>query len=329
MTTAADQDRPIFIVGAPRSGTTLLQYMLRSHPEISLPTGESHFLIPLYRDQHAYGDLSRVENITRVLEAMEARSASFLHTDLHGLRFDIPTIARRLAESGCGSMRELISGLFQLNARGEGKTRWGDKTPYYVLQIPKLVEWWPHCQIIHLIRDGRDVALSMFERRHDFRAYNTYMVAKEWQNYVDRGRASGKTLDPTQYLEIRYEDMLADQKSALMRICDFLGATYSDELLEFKKAGIAGKTPLLQKPVQKNNRDKWRTQMSPRQISVFESVASDTLSACGYELATQSATLPLPTRALYRLHHRLTTKWFQRFGPKKKKWQPDAREQAS
>ncbi|MDV7391231.1 sulfotransferase, partial [Arthrospira platensis SPKY1] len=86
MTTAADQDRPIFIVGAPRSGTTLLQYMLRSHPEISLPTGESHFLVPLYRDQNAYGDLSRVENITRVLEAMEAQSASFLHTDLHGLR---------------------------------------------------------------------------------------------------------------------------------------------------------------------------------------------------------------------------------------------------
>ena len=57
---------PIFIVGAPRSGTTLLQYMLRSHPNISIPTGESHFFIPLLKNSKKYGDLNKLKNVKNV-----------------------------------------------------------------------------------------------------------------------------------------------------------------------------------------------------------------------------------------------------------------------
>lgn len=322
MTNSIQTNRPIFIVGAPRSGTTLLQYMLRSHPAISLPTGESHFIVPLYRKQGEFGDLSREENIRRVLEAMEAQSAEFLHTDLHGLRFDTATLARELAERGCHSMRDVISGLFAMNASGESKRRWGDKTPYYVLHIPKLLEWWPDAQIIHIVRDGRDVALSMFARRHDFRTYNVYHAAKQWEQYVATGQGFGEKLASAQYLELRYEDMLNDQASALRRICDFLGEAYSDDLLEFRKAGVAGKTPLLQKPVQKDNQDKWKTELPPWQIRVFESATADTLRKSGYALTTSGSRLPLPLRALFRWHNMIATAWFRRFGPKKVRWSP-------
>ena len=176
---------PVFIVGAPRSGTTLLQYMLRAHPALSLPTGESHFFIPLYRHAAQYGDLSQADNVRRVLRAMEAQSAEFLYTDLHGLKFDVETLTREFVTEGRRTIRDIITGLFEKNAVGEGKPRWGDKTPYYVLHIPKLLEWWPDAQIIHIVRDGRDVALSMFARRHDFGAYNTYLAAKQWAQYVE------------------------------------------------------------------------------------------------------------------------------------------------
>lgn len=82
-------NRPIFIVGAPRSGTTLLQYILRSHPGISMPTGESHFMIPLYRNAGKFGDLRQIENVRRVLHEMYRISANFLDTDLQGMKFDI------------------------------------------------------------------------------------------------------------------------------------------------------------------------------------------------------------------------------------------------
>lgn len=318
----AQHNGPIFIVGAPRSGTTLLQYMLRSLPVLSLPTGESHFFIPLYHNAEQYGDLSRLENVVRVLQAMELQSAEFLHTDLHGLRFDVEALAQEFVKEGRHSMRDIISGLFEKNAAGEEKPRWGDKTPYYVLHIQKLLEWWPDAQVIHIVRDGRDVALSMFARRHDFGAYNIYIVAEQWEQYVETGRAQGEHLPASQYLELRYEDMIGDQKTALQTICAFLGETYSDDLLDYKKSSEAGKTPLLQKPIQKSNKDKWKHGMTGWQIRVFESVAGETLKKFGYTLTTTGKRLPLPLRALFRWHHALASRWYNVFGPKKKPWSP-------
>lgn len=313
---------PVFIVGAPRSGTTLLQYMLRSHPSLSLPTGESHFFIPLYRNAAQYGDLLQPDNVRRVLQAMERQSAEFLHTDLHGLKFDVETLTREFVAEGRNTMRDIITGLFEKNAAGEGKPRWGDKTPYYVLHIPKLLDWWPDAQIIHVVRDGRDVALSMFARRHDFGAYNTYHAAKLWEQYVETGHALGQAVPAGQYLELRYEDMIGDQKTALQTICAFLGEVYSDDLLEYKKSGEAGKTPLLQKPVQKDNQDKWKSEMKPWQIRVFESATATTLKQFGYTMLTAGDRLPLPLRALYRGHNALITRWYRMFGPKKTRWTP-------
>lgn len=320
--TAHSARGPVFIVGAPRSGTTLLQYMLRSHPALSLPTGESHFFIPLYRTAAQFGDLSQPDNVRRVLQAMEARSAEFLHTDLHGVKFDIETLTREFSAEGRSTMRDIITALFEKNAAAEGKRRWGDKTPYYVLHIPKLLEWWPDAQIIHIIRDGRDVALSMFTRRHDFGAYNAYHAAKLWEQYVETGHTLGHAVPKGQYLELRYEDMLTDQRTALQTICAFLGESYSDDLLEYKKSGEAGKTPLLQKPIQKENKDKWKSAMTPRQIHVFESAAAATLEKFGYAITTPGKRLPLPLRALYRWHNGLATRWNRTFGPKRTPWTP-------
>lgn len=302
---------PIFVVGAPRSGTTLLQYMLRSHPRISLPTSESHFFIPLYRNQASFGDLEQVENVRRVLGEMHRISADFLETNLHGMHFDLESLAEELHAEGRHTVQGIIAGLFEKNARGESKARWGDKTPYYVLHMPKLLEWFPDAQIIHLIRDGRDCALSMFERKHDFKVYNTYFAAKYWQHYVDTGRELGSRLGANTYMEVRYEDMLADPVAATRRICEFLGEEYSDSLVNYNKSREVGKTPLLQKPIQKENAQKWRTKMSPWQVKVFESAAGDTLSRFNYDVNTSAETLPLPLRAMYRLDNNVMS-WLYR-----------------
>lgn len=302
---------PIFIVGAPRSGTTLLQYMMRSHPRLSLPTGESHFFIPLYRNAEQFGDLTRIENIRAILESMYRQSAEFLDTDLHGIKFDIAALAEEFHRENRSTMPAIISGLFEKNARGEGKVRWGDKTPYYVLHIPKLMEWFPNAQIIHLIRDGRDCALSLFARKHDFGVYNVYHAAKYWQQYVEVGCETGRQYGPDRYMEVRYEDLLGDQTAVMHKICDFLREDFTDALVNYKKAGQAGKTPLLQKSLQKDNSEKWRSKMSPRQIRIFESAAGDTLQHHGYELMTSAKRLFLPIRILFRLHNSVIS-WLNR-----------------
>lgn len=300
-------NNPIFIVGAPRSGTTLLQYMLRSHPNISLPTGESHFIIPFYRNEEKFGDLKMHENIRRVLEAMYQQSAEFLDTDLHGIKFDIDRLANELHTEGKHSITDIISALFEKNALGEGKQRWGDKTPYYVLHMKTLLKMFPSAQFIHLIRDGRDCALSMFERKHDFCVYNTFFAAKYWEIYVDGGRRIGHELGNKIYHEVRYEDLLDNPEVCLQRICTFLGEPFSENVLNFKKSGSAGKTPLLQQSVQKDNQAKWRTKMSFRQIATFEGAVGDTLMALGYPLITDAKPISLPVKALWRLHNMIIT----------------------
>lgn len=302
--------RPIFIVGAPRSGTTLLQYMLRSHPSISLPTGESHFLIPLYRQREAFGDLTQRENIQRILRTMHLRSTEFVETDLHGLKWNLDILSERLVKIGCRTLPQFFDAFFTLNAEGEGKRRWGDKTPYYVLHIPLILEMFPDAQVIHLIRDGRDVALSMFARKYDFHVYNTYHAAKYWQQYVETGREYGRILSTDVYHELRYEDLVADPAASLRRLCAFLGEEYSDDLLNYRKAQTdGGKTPLLKQGVKADNAEKWRAEMTPRQIQVFEAAAGTTLREHGYALATEGQPLPLALRAGYRLHNRFATRW--------------------
>ncbi|WP_310447394.1 sulfotransferase [Thiobacillus sp.] len=310
--TPSPRNGPIFIVGAPRSGTTVLQYRLRNHPRISLPTGESHFFIPLYRNQADFGDLSQLNSVRRVLHAMLDQSRDFLETDLHGLKFDADTLARELHANGCHTLPAIIAGVFEKNAQGEGKARWGDKTPYYVMHLPKLIEWFPDAQIVHLIRDGRDVALSLFGRQHDFYVYNSYFAAEYWESYVEKGRAQGRQLAPGQYLELRYEALLADPEATMKTLCAFLGEAFSSGLFDVTAVDDPGKTPLVHKPLRADNAGKWRSKMSTAQIRAFESVSGNTLREFGYELVTPAAPPSTVVKAAYRLHNQLLSAFWRR-----------------
>lgn len=300
---------PFFIVGAPRSGTTLLQYMLRSHPNLSLPTGESHFFIPLYRNRARFGDLNRKENVRRVLEAMYAQSAAFLNTDLHGIRFDIDRLSEAFHTEGRNTIPAILSGLYEQNAAGEGKRRWGEKTPYYVLHMPLILEMFPGARFIHVIRDGRDVLLSLFGRQDDFGVYNSYYGAKYWEHYVATGQHWGKRLGPERYLEIRYEDLICDPEPTVHRILDFLGEPSDPAVIHFRKSNEPGKTPLLQQALKPTNLEKWRTALSRLQLWLFEGAAGTLLYVNGYPLATYARPTPLPIRILARLHNA----WIKRY----------------
>lgn len=313
MSQSNQRTSPFFIVGAPRSGTTLLQYMLRSHPMISMPTGESHFIIPLYHAAKSFGDLRKLENIRLVLQEMYRRSPEFLDTDLHGMRFSIDSLANELQNDGCNTITSIIAGLFKKNALGEGKERWGDKTPYYVLHLPIIIKMFPDAQIIHIIRDGRDCALSMFARKYELNVYNVYHAAKYWQQYVEVGQDMGRKLGPETYLEIRYEDILINKIATVQKICRFLCVPFSDSVIEFTKSDGSGKTPLLQKPIQQDNAEKWRSKMTRRQVSIFESAVGDTLKCNGYPLLTSASPLHILLRVAYRIHNRIMTKYNRKF----------------
>ena len=299
-------DSPIFVVGAPRSGTTLLQRMLRSHPRISSPTGESHFIVSLLANAASFGDLTQRENVLAVLRDMHRRSTEFMETDLHGTMFDLEALADAILKRNVKTMPQVIDALFRINAEGEGKARWLDKTPYYVHHIPLLAAVYPDAQFVHIIRDGRDAVLSMLERSADIRVFSVFQGAKLWKSFVDAGRAIGAVLPEGRYLEFRYEDLLVDQEGTVRRVCEFLGEPFSDQVINFQKSSDPlTKTPLLKEKLKTDNREKWRERMTPRQVATFEAVAGGTLVDCGYPLAGQPGKTGLSERAFWHLHDRL------------------------
>ncbi len=248
---------PIFIVGAARSGTTLLQFMLRSHPDLSLPTGESYFFIPFYQRNAELSDFTDITSLTRLLDTIYDSHKSFFDEELHGIRFNAETLAQRFHGRQLTTIPAIIAGIFEANAEAEGKSRWGDKTPYYILHLETLLGMFPNAQIVHIIRDGRDCALSMLKRKWDLQIFNTYHAVYTWNKYVSAGIAFGKK-HPDSYHELHYESLLNEPEQKVDDLCRFLNIEFNERVINFNKTDGSDKTPLLGKPLQKSNQAKWR-----------------------------------------------------------------------
>jgi hypothetical protein len=287
-------ESPIFVVGCSRSGTGLLRDLLRSHPSITFPL-ESHFIPGFYR---GFGD-PRTDREARALAARILRLGWVRRWDL---RLDPSSLAH------CRSYRELIAALYEELARREGKPRWGDKTPHYVADIPLLLELFPAARIIHIYRDGRDVALSWMATH--FGPANLYTAAKAWKRLVTTGRRDGG--QSSSYLEVRYEALLSDPEETMRRVCDFTGEDFTDAVLRpsrlprFPHRPILGRRPRRalssETEIVARNAGRWRREMTPRDRSLFEGVAGDLLAQLGYETEGATRSLSRGRRLACRAH---------------------------
>ncbi|MGA2435919.1 MAG: sulfotransferase [Bryobacteraceae bacterium] len=290
--------RPFFVVGCPRSGTTLLRDLLRSHPHLTTPP-ESHFIPRFYR---AFGDPSSDEEAWQLARRI-----------LKNPRVSYWKIAAEEREfAGCRSFQEVTRRLFALWARGEGKPRWGDKTPHYVLEIPLFIRLFPEAQFIHIIRDGRDVALSWLRTR--FEPRNLYMAARMWKEMVTQGRRDGALLAAGAYLELRYETLLATPEDTMRRVCEFLGEPYDAAVLSphhiprehSRRSAVLGERyQPSSATILQDNAGKWRAGMSLGQRTLFESVAGDLLGELGYPLEGLAKPLGRGHKMLFEADHRL------------------------
>lgn len=281
------QNPYVFIVGCTRSGTTLLRRMVDAHPQIAI-TFETHW-IPVFFEQRTGLTPDGLVTPNLVSELLQYP------------RFDRLQIGREDLERLIGngepvSYASLVSGLFDLYGKARGKALVGDKTPSYVGSLPTLHALWPRARFVHLIRDGRDVALSLIDWREGERIASEdplSTAALYWEHRVRLGREPGRLLGPDLYCELRYEALVADPAEACAALCEFLGVPYDEAMLRFHegrtrtKPGLSAKKAWL--PITAGLRD-WRSQMSTEDVERFEAVAGDLLDELGYPLAA-----PRPT----------------------------------
>lgn len=288
------------IVASPRSGTTLLRLMLDAHPDLSIPS-ETHFIGALFNLQ---GDSSSLrENFYRIVTKHE-RWADF-HLSPKDFDDNLEKIEPFAVSDG-------IRCFFKLYAARFNKKRWGDKTPPYILCMHDIQTLLPEARFIHLIRDGRDVALSMKDLWWGPGA-DMEGQASRWLWRIREARQQAQFL--THYMEVHYEELIQYPRKVLRQICDFIELPYHDAMLDYYRTAanrldefndlhkpdgrIRTKQQLLSifqstsAPPKASRMERWRREMSEADRAKFEAVAGSMLRDLGYETGKVAKQLKL------------------------------------
>jgi hypothetical protein len=277
-----NSDPPFFIVGAYRSGTTMLRLMMNAHPRIAVPF-ESDFIPRIYYNLGQYGDLSQSNNISRLLDQIAENS----FVKRGALIADKAAILRRQPNT----YPDLIRTIYSMYADARGKTRWGDKDPSYTTEIDVLQELFPDCRVIHIVRDGRGVALS--SRGIDWGSKHLPTVARSWQWQVTLAHKMGGMLGE-RFLEIHYEDLVRQPEATLRSVCRFLGEEFSRDMLHYDRSAEEEmpsdalkyhNTSVSQPDPEKV--DMWKREMTRADRILFEQLVGNTLAEFGYEVLGQ------------------------------------------
>ena len=192
---------PVFIVGSPRSGTTLMRSLLDSHPDIFCPPCE-----------------------TFLFNTLNATFRGHIWKDHYE---QLPFSRKALLQW----FRNFIDELFANLSIRANKRRWAEKTPSHVLFMDFIDEIFPDAQFVHMIRNGYHVVKSL--KNIDWAPNDVRINAREWIRHVEAGRKHGRKLTPKRYIEIRFEDLVDNPEEPLKKLCDFLDEKYDPRMLEF------------------------------------------------------------------------------------------------
>ena len=283
-----------FVVGVGRSGTTLLRLMLDAHPELTIPP-ETHFAPELIRA--ASKRRATAEGLTEIVVSQRQWGDFGLGED--ALRARLEALDPLDA---AGALRAF----YGLYAERAGKPRWGDKTPIYVEHMREIAKALPEARFVHLIRDGRDVALSRIRRALD-EPPPVDRVAKSWRRRIRAARKQARRLP--HYLELRYEDLVTDTERTLREVCELIELPYDAAMLDYhahateRLGEMSGDLParggkalrpgserlaahaLAGEPPREERVGAWREQMRPEDAAAFEAEAGDLLDELGYARA--------------------------------------------
>jgi sulfotransferase family protein len=281
----------VFIVGCPRSGTTLLQRMVDAHHQVAITKESQWFDKRWITEWFEEGKgLTQDRRVTQQLIFRMLEHPKFRRLKMSRERF------MRLAPKGQQvDYAAFVTSIFDHYGKKKGKPLVGNKTPAYVQKLDLLHKLWPETRFVHLIRDGRDVCLSVAKWSKGPIIREHFATSKDdpvstaafwWESYVRRGREAGRALGPELYYEVRYESLVARPVATCMALCAFLRVPYDDAMLRFHE-GRTMSDPTLDakdawRPITPGLRD-WKTQMPSQDIERFEAAAGGLLDELGYE----------------------------------------------
>jgi len=288
----------VFIVGCGRSGTTLLQSLLNSHPNI-VATHECFFIVALYP---SFGKIRKWEkrDILKFVDALDLlRIFTLWSLDKRALTEELLT-ALEFADY------PLLCKMVYYHMRKD-KERISvliDKNPLHSIFLKKLLTIFPEARFIHLIRDPRDNVNSNIMR---FNSKNTFFLARKWVGFNARIESTKRKI-PDKFFTILYEDMVINTENVFRRLCEYLGVDYSNSMMSHKfperlQAYEGAKFyerkkkihQSLLEPINTTNIGKWEYEMSEYDRTITEIItAKFAQKYYGYEIdATKKSTVKI------------------------------------
>jgi hypothetical protein len=297
---AARKNSPVFVIGCHRSGTALLYDSLLSAGGFPLYHATPYVHTALLR---ICGDPSVRRNREKMVQ-LWLRSKAFRRTGLGAE--DLRSKILEECKSGGDFLRITMGEL----AHRAGTQRWAVYDPDNIMYMPTIKREVPDALFVHVVRDGRDAALSMMKQHgapprlwaRD-RAILTWALLWEWT--VRKGRRYGQKF-PADYIEVRYEDLVCHPEKTLNTLAEFL-----DHDLDYGRIQQAGigrvaspNTVWKEEPGEASSPvNRWKTKLSQPEISALENLIGDCLEEFGYPLATERkrSTRLDPTLSLMRI----------------------------
>lgn len=259
---------PIFIIGSQRSGTSFLYRLIQRHLRIGFGRDNGNF-VRLMKLLPYYGDLNETANLRRLIG--DIIDIPEFGKRFPGLEIDVDHFIANLEQR---SYPEIVRRFYAEWAYLKGAQRWGGKTPDYSLYARELHTLFPDARFIHIIRDGRDVALSLFKLSWGPKV--PLLAARHWRERVESALNFGRSLDRRSYLELYYEDLVQYPVQQFRRLIHFIEYECDRERIvqDFERATAP--------KVKRDNYNKWVQEFSPRQLRVFEQEGGQLLERLEY-----------------------------------------------
>jgi len=273
----------VFIVGMPRSGTTLLNYILHTHSKISIAP-ETHFFdkfFSKYENFNSYSHSKKIELLNSYLNNEDIEILDFTKEE-----------KKQIIDNAVLSDFELKKTFYEILKKYSEKNNskiLGEKTPAHLEYIEILNKWFPNAKFIIIYRDPRDVCLSL--KNVPWNNGNSETNARRWNRYIElSNKYKQNNQISSKLLEIQYEELILTPISIIKKICSHIEVSYEEQMLKYyENTTIKSKELKLvtwkdknKESIDKNNFNKWINKLSLDEIKIIETITSSNLEKKGY-----------------------------------------------
>jgi hypothetical protein len=280
---------PIFVVGAPRSGTTLTAKILGRHSRIFMP-GETHFFDDIYARRRELGELSDAESLRKVIGRLRTLY----------WRYDESTDQQRLDQllqkhdvserlTDCRSYKDVLNCFMEIQMRGVGKIRWGNNVPKDIFHVVEIVSFYPDAKFIVCVRDVRDFLLSYKNRwkttggenaERTRKLYHPIITSLLWRANVKQIGRLDKSVPPGNCLIVRYEKLVKNPGSVVRGICRFIGEDFEQNMLEINEQNSS--FSVRERGIYSSSVGRWRRGLTNEEVYTAQTLTKKFLGKLGY-----------------------------------------------